>query len=276
MGQPRPEPVVRVRLGISYDGTQFAGWAIQPGQRTVCGELTAALTTLVGPSIRLTVAGRTDTGVHATGQVAHVDLPAEPAPDLDDLRRRLAGVLARDVRVRDLRVVPDEFDARFAALWRRYVYRITDAEWGAEPLDRTRILVWPRSLDVPAMHAAALGLRGLHDFAAFCRRRAGATTTREMQEIAVRREDALVTVTIQADAFCRSMVRSVVGALLAVGDGRRPPSWPVEMLSAGQRSGDVQVAAARGLTLVEVGYPADDRLADRALTTRTRRARVPS
>ena len=259
---------MRVRLDVGYDGTDFSGWAVQPGRRTVQGELEAALCTVLRlPAVPLTVAGRTDAGVHATGQVVHCDLPELPA----DLLRRLAGVLAPDVRVRAAREVPDEFDARFAALWRRYVYRIADGPGGVDPLLRRQVLAWPRPLDVAAMSAAADRLPGLHDFAGFCRRREGATTVRTLTRLSVERAGAEIGCTVEADAFCHSMVRSLVGALIAVGDGRRPVDWPASLLDRDRRADDVPVAAAHGLTLVEVGYPPDAELAARAATTRARR-----
>lgn len=262
---------VRVRLDLSYDGSGFAGWALQPGQRTVLGELSQALDVLVPSHGPVTVAGRTDAGVHAIGQVAHVDVSAEQWAGSGALRVRLAGVLPRDVRVRAVRQVPAAFDARFAALWRRYRYRISDAPWGVEPLRRNDTLHWPRSLDQNAMQRSGTALLGTHDFAAYCRRRDNATTIRELQRLGVTRTGCLVEVEVQADAFCHSMVRSIVGALLAVGDGRRSPNWPRPLLEESARANDVQVAPAHGLTLVEVGYPPDDQLAARAEITRATR-----
>jgi tRNA pseudouridine38-40 synthase len=260
---------VRVRLDVSYDGTDFSGWATQPGRRTVQSELETALRTVLRtPSVSLTVAGRTDAGVHATGQVAHCDLPAVP----DGLLRRLAGVLPLDLRVRALRIVPPAFDARFSALWRRYEYRICDQPAGANPLRRREVLAWPRILDVSAMAAAAERLTGLHDFVAFCRRRQGATTVRDLQQLSVERDGPEILCTVVADAFCHSMVRSLVGALVAVGEGRRTVDWPAALFALDRRADDVSVAAARGLTLVEVGYPPDDQLAARAQETRRPRA----
>jgi tRNA pseudouridine38-40 synthase len=259
---------VRVRLDIAYDGTGFSGWAAQPGRRTVRGELETALRTVLRlPAVPLTVAGRTDAGVHATGQVAHCDLDDLPG----DLVHRLAGVLPPDLRVPSAREVPAEFDARFSALWRRYEYRITDAAGGVDPLRRHFVLGWPRHLDDSAMAAAAAALLGLHDFAAFCRRREGATTIRTLTALTVVREGAEIGFTVEADAFCHSMVRSLVGALIAVGEGRRPADWPASLLTLDRRADEVPVAPARGLTLVEVGYPPDDQLAARAATTRARR-----
>jgi tRNA pseudouridine38-40 synthase len=266
--------LIRVRLDVSYEGTEFAGWARQPGLRTVQGELESALATVLRlPEVSLTVAGRTDSGVHATGQVAHVDLPG--GPELVDavagLARRLARMLSGDVRVLAASVAPAGFDARFGALWRRYTYRLTDADTGAAPLRRREVLAWPRPLDVDAMDAAARAMTGLHDFAAFCKRREGATTTRTLLELSVARQAGEIEVAVRADAFCHSMVRSLVGALLAVGEGRRPVDWPASLLRLTERANDVGVAAAHGLTLVEVGYPPDDELAARAERTRARR-----
>jgi tRNA pseudouridine38-40 synthase len=260
---------VRVRLDVSYDGTDFAGWAVQPGQRTVQGVLEDALRTVLRLSaVPLTVAGRTDAGVHASGQVAHCDLPALP----DGLVRRLARVLPPDVRVRAATPVPADFDARFSALWRRYVYLICDEPAGVDPLRRRHVLSWPRPLAAEAMQAAAARLVGLHDFVAFCRRREGATTVRSLRQLSVVRDGADITCTVVADAFCHSMVRSLVGALLAVGEGRRGVGWPASLLVRDRRADEVTVAPPHGLTLVEVGYPPDAELAARAATTRARRS----
>jgi tRNA pseudouridine38-40 synthase len=232
--------------------------------------LQEALTRLLPvESVSLTVAGRTDAGVHATGQVAHADLPA--VPEL----RGLNAILPADVRVRSTRSVPVEFDARFAAIWRRYEYRLTDAP--VDPRRRGFVLSWPVSLDIERMRAAGVGLVGLHDFAAYCRHRPDATTLREVQSLSIARvEDGEISVVVQADAFCQAMVRSLVGALLAVGDGRRPSAWPASLLSQTERCGEVSVAPAHGLTLVQVGYPPAEQWADRAAVTRHRRDQVAS
>jgi tRNA pseudouridine38-40 synthase len=268
--------LVRVRLDIAYDGSGFSGWAIQPGRRTVQGVLQEALATVLRAPAALTVAGRTDAGVHASGQVAHLDLPGELwTAQRARLVRSLAGVLPADVRVRAAREVPPQFDARFSALWRRYRYRITDHESGADPLARDHVLAWPRRLDDVAMRAAATALIGLHDFVAFCRAREGATSIRTLQSLDIERDGALLTVTVQADAFCHSMVRSLVGALLAVGEGRRAASWPAALLDRDRRADDVPVVPARGLTLEEVCYPPDEQLAARIELTRARRAPLP-
>jgi len=264
---------VRLRLDVGYDGTNFSGWASQPGRRTVQGVLEPALCTLLRlHGARLVVAGRTDAGVHATAQVAHLDVARERWQELaGTLVRRLAGVLPTDVRVLAVSEASPDFSARFSALWRRYCYRLTDAESGCPPLRRHDTLSWTRPVDVRAMQAGAQQLLGLHDFVAFCRRRDGASTVRDLQRLEVIRDGALVEVHVQADAFCHCMVRSLVGALLAVGEGRRSPDWPAGLLGSSRRSDEVTVAPAHGLTLIGVGYPADDGLADRARVTRARR-----
>nr|WP_239075355.1 tRNA pseudouridine(38-40) synthase TruA [Planosporangium flavigriseum] len=263
-----------MRLDVAYDGTDFSGWAVQPGRRTVAGVLTEAFDRLFHGATGLTVAGRTDAGVHATGQVCHVDVAGADWERVSGtLIRRLAGLLPADVRVRAARVVPAAFDARFSALFRRYAYRVTDAPYGADPLRRHDTLAWPRQLDLEALNEAAAGLRGEHDFAAYCRRKENATTIRAVSHLNWRREpDGVLVATVQADAFCQAMVRSLVGAMLAAGEGRRPPSWPAGLLSRRERASEVTVAPAHGLTLVEVGYPDDPaEYAERAFATRRRR-----
>jgi tRNA pseudouridine38-40 synthase len=261
-------------LDIAYDGTALHGWARQPGQRTVQGELEQALATVLRCPVQLTVAGRTDAGVHATGQVAHADVPAA-AWDQQRARllRRLRGVLPADIAVTAVSPAPPQFDARFGALARHYAYRLTDAPSGPPPLRRADIVGWPRTLDAGAMAGAAHLLVGQHDFAAYCRRREGATTIRTLLALDVARSGELVTVATSADAFCHSMVRSLVGALLVVGEGRRPVGWPAELLGRTVRADEVPVAPAAGLTLVRVDYPPDDELAARAEVTRA--VRVP-
>jgi tRNA pseudouridine38-40 synthase len=261
---------VRLRIDLAYDGGDFHGWATQPGLRTVQGDLEAALATVLRlPEVSTVCAGRTDTGVHARGQVAHVDVGVLPDPERFLLARRLNGVLSSDVRVRRVTVAADGFDARFSPLWRHYAYRICDGV--PDPLTRRHVLAWPRTLDVAAMNEASRDLLGLQDFAAFCKRRDGATTVRTLFELAWVRDGDVLTGTVRADAFCHHMVRSLVGALLAVGEGRRPASWPVEVLAAAVRDPAVTVVPAHGLTLEDVGYPPDDDLAVRAGQARAKR-----
>ncbi|MBE1485129.1 tRNA pseudouridine(38-40) synthase TruA [Plantactinospora soyae] len=269
----------RVRLDVAYAGADFSGWAAQPGRRTVAGVLTEALGMIVGAgrATGLTVAGRTDAGVHATGQVCHVDLPSALWRRWSGtLLRRLAGVLPPDVRVRAVTEVPAEFDARFSATFRRYEYRVTDAPYGAEPLRRHEVLAWPRPLDLGALNHAAAGLVGEHDFAAYCRRKEHATTVRALTRLDWRRDpDGVLVATVQADAFCQSMVRSLVGAMLVAGDGRRPVDWPGGLLGRRERASEVTVAPPHGLALVAVGYPENPvEYASRAV--QTRRLRLPA
>jgi tRNA pseudouridine38-40 synthase len=262
-----------VRLDLAYDGGGFSGWAEQPGRRTVQSTVEGALRTVLRVPVALTVAGRTDAGVHASGQVAHADVPAEAWGSVSGtVVRRLAGVLPGDVRVWSVAPAPDGFDARFSAVFRRYAYRLSDRPGGPDPLRRHDTVGWPRPLDVEAIRRAAARLIGEHDFAAFCRRREGATTIRAITGFDwVRGPDGVLVGTVEADAFCHSMVRSLVGALLAVGEGRRPETWPAQLLTATERSSAVAVAPPHGLTLTHVGYPPDGELAARAEQTRRRR-----
>lgn len=283
---------VRIRLGIAYDGTEFSGWSRQPTLRTVQGVLEEALETLfrrTGVLPRLTVAGRTDAGVHARGQVAHLDVPERALATVARPRRGRAegdtgwaGVLARrvtgilgadsDVVITSADLAPAGFDARFSALWRRYEYLVADASAAHDPLTRRSTVAYPRSLDVEAMDAAAGSLLGLHDFATFCKPRAEATTIRTLQHYGWRRRaDGVLVASLQADAFCHSMVRALVGACVAVGEGRLDPSDPLALLRATERTSAFKVMPAKGLVLTEVGYPDDDELEARAKQTRARR-----
>ena len=274
---------VRLRLDLAYDGTDFHGWATQPGLRTVQASLEDALAkALRMDQVRVTCAGRTDTGVHARGQVTHLDVDAgtltmsagrSSAPPLEALQRRVNGILPEDVRVLSLREAPPGFDARFSARWRRYAYRIADAPGLVDPLRRRWVLTWPRELDLLAMNKAAATLTGEHDFAAFCKRREGATTIRRLIELSWSRDRwGLAVATVRADAFCHNMVRALVGCLVAVGEGRRGPDWVYDVLAEGVRDPAVTVVQPHGLTLEEVCYPPDDELAlqaERARVVRT-------
>ncbi len=286
-----PGAAVRLRLELSYDGTECAGWAVQPGLRTVAGVLTDALRTLLRHEVRVVVAGRTDAGVHADGQVAHVDAdpaalaaraPRDRAGDGDPsaagrlgMLRRLAGLLPADVRVRAVTAAPVGFDARFAALRRHYRYRIGTAEWGVAPADRHFVLARRRRLDIEAMTLAARALIGLHDFHAFCRPREGATTIRDLQALTVVRAGDEVHIDVTADAFCHSMVRALVGSLLVVGELRMPPERPGRLLAARERTSAFPVVPPHGLTLRRVDYPAAADLAGRSAQTRAVRELGP-
>lgn len=214
---------------------------------------------------RLTVAGRTDAGVHARGQVAHVDLESSSwraLPGRSDrepahaLAHRLNAVLQDDIVIRRVRQVSSKFDARFSALWRRYEYLIADSTGQRDPLTRNRVLWHRKPLDATRMNAAAAQLLGEHDFAAFCKPREGATTIRGLTEFSIeRRPDGLIRAHLLADAFCHSMVRALIGAMIAVGEGRHGPEWPAQVLARRVRDSSVQVAPAHGLSLEEVAYP---------------------
>jgi tRNA pseudouridine38-40 synthase len=274
---------LRIRIDLSYDGTAFSGWAAQPGRRTVEDTLSGALTTIVrSPTpVRLVVAGRTDAGVHARGQVCHADVDPSgwelvrgrsDRPLAEAAATRLRGILPADLTVRSVSLAPDGFDARFSALRRRYLYRICDDPAALDPLRRYDTVLVRGPLDVESMDRAARSLLGLHDWAAFCKRRAGATTVRTLLEHRWdRAPDGTVEATVVADAFCHSMVRSLVGAVVPVGEGRLAVDVPREVMQGGVRDSRVRVMPPHGLSLEEVTYPPDDELAARAAESRVRR-----
>ena len=328
---------MRIRLDIAYDGTHFRGWAVQPGLRTVQGTIESALARILGGQPRLVVAGRTDAGVHASGQVAHLDLdeaqvirlrsaarrggavahdssisvpagaegrrvaasaeqtagvmrPEGRAPDPDEpdeaaettaaaaarLAARIRGVLGAysDVAVHRTSLAPEGFDARFSAVWRRYAYRVADADAGYDPLERHRTTTVRGSVNEGAMDAAARSLIGLHDFAAYCKPREEGTTIRTLLEFDWRRDaEGVLVANVKADAFCHSMVRALVGACVAVGQGRLGVEDVAAIRDRAERTNEFTVLAARGLTLTEVGYPLDELLGARAEQTRARRDR---
>ena len=270
----------RYRLSFSYDGTDFYGWAKQPELRTVQGELLAALQVIFGEvedDFNIRVAGRTDAGVHALNQQAHIELTEE---QLDRLGRnrgdivdpgyladRLNRILPQDLRVHSVAPAAEGFDARFSAIFRRYRYRIADGAAAQNPLEARYTLSVFQALDTLAMQAAALEVLGLHDFASFCRPRPGSTTIRELREVNVRRNAAagnVIEIELLADAFCHNMVRSIVGALIAVGKGQATREDVRATLERASRTQSYRVVAAQGLTLIEIGYPADELLAQQA------------
>ncbi len=256
----------RLRATAAYDGRLFSGWAKQRVLRTVQGDLDRVLSNLFRTEVETTCAGRTDAGVHARGQVVHFDVPATH-PDIDSARVNRA--LPEDIRIRDLEPAPDGFDARFSAIWRRYTYRVNDRPDGPDPLERKSVLDWNRPLDLDRMNDAAKSLIGEHDFAGFCKWREGASTVRELQHLHWDRNDhGTAVMTIQADAFCHAMVRSIVGAMLPVGDGRKPVEWPGEVLRNAVRESGVTVMPPYPLILDAVGYPPDDQLLARQAETR--------
>lgn len=263
---------MRFRLDLSYDGSNFRGWGAQPNLRTVQEEIEHALKLILrlDELPRLTVAGRTDSGVHARGQVAHVDL----ADDIDPQRLlwRLRNLLDPDIQMKDFRVAPAGFDARFSALQRRYIYRICDVPQGPDPLRRGHIYHHGKSLDPTAMNYASQHLLGEHDFASFCKPREGATTIRTLREIStVRGPDGTLETTFVADAFCHSMVRALMGALIVIGQAKYEPAWAGEILAAAVRQPHIEVMPAHGLTLEEVTYPPEHLVAHRAVESRRRR-----
>jgi len=277
---------IRLRLDVAYDGTDFHGWGRQPGLRTVQGVLEGALATVFGrhgDPPALTVAGRTDAGVHALGQVAHLDVSDAQLASLtrsrqgggaDSLARRLNGIagLDTDVWVARSSIAPPGFDARFSAVWRRYEYRVADTKSPRNPLERRGTLWFPDELDADAMHDAAQALLGLHDWTSFCKAREGSTSIRTLQEFDWERDDRGVLVAhVKADAFCHSMVRALVGATITVGQGRLSVARLLAIRDERERTSEFTVVPAKGLTLVEVGYPDDAELAARAVQTRARR-----
>jgi tRNA pseudouridine38-40 synthase len=266
---------VRLRLDVGYDGTEFSGWARQPGRRTVqeCLESALLMALRLDAVPNLTVAGRTDAGVHARGQVVHVDVPTRAWEDVAGrIVHRLRGLLPQDIRVARVEIAPPHFDARFAAASRRYAYRISDDVGGVDPIRRRDVLWNPRLLDARRMNDAANLLVGEHDFASYCRRREGASTIRRLIEFSWAREaDQLLVGRVVADAFCHNMVRSLVGACIAVGEERRPVEWPAQVLAETSRSSAVMVVPPHGLTLEAVTYPPDSELEMRQQLTRARR-----
>ena len=273
---------VRVRLDLKYDGSPFAGWARQPGLPTVQGAIESVLADMLTRArfpgaVTITCAGRTDSGVHARGQVAHLDLPAQTwgtwgAPRL---LGQLNSHLPAEIRVVGARQVPDAFDARFSALSRLYQYRICDDPARVDPITRGFVVSSRRSLDVDRMNRAGEPLIGQHDFAAFCRPREGATTVRNLLRLDWERDaDRLAVLTVESDAFCHSMVRSIAGAMVSVGEGRQDESWPAGRLQARTRDSSIRVMPAHGLVLERVTYPDDIEFGTQAAKARRRRDEV--
>lgn len=279
---------LRIRLDLAYDGGPFSGWAVQPGLRTVQGVLEEALALLVRRKVRVTVAGRTDAGVHARGQVVHLDLTEAEwlglnrGVELDPavaLLRRLRGALSRGlgdltgaVGLHKVSIAPDGFDARFSALWRRYSYRIADGPALWDPLGRYSTLWHREQLDVLLLNEGASKLLGLQNFRSYCKPREGSTTIRELQRFEFARgTDGVIVATVQADAFCHNMVRALVGSALSVGSGAEQPGWLYERLLEQKRDAKSVLAAPHPLVLEEVAYPSDGELLARAELTRALR-----
>lgn len=264
---------IRLRIDFGYDGTDFYGWSKQPGLRTIQQEFLDALTVIFGESetdFNLRVAGRTDAGVHAIGQVAHFDLSESQYARLgratvEEVAYKLNRLLPNDLQVASVTVAPEGFDARFSAINRRYRFRLADAVSEHNALEARFTLEVAGTLDVGAMNEAGQALVGLNDFASFCKPREGSTTIRELQEVVVRRgTGGVIEVELQADAFCHNMVRAIVGALIAVGNGRADRAKLRKLLEKADREGSYKVVSPHGLTLLSIGYPADELLAAQA------------
>ena len=265
----------RLRLDIAYDGTHFFGWATQPGHRTLQDLIEEAISRISQTNIDSIVAGRTDAGVHATGQVIHVDVP-DAMFDRDltylDLRYKLNRILDEDVRIMNVSDAPQGFHARFSALRRYYSYKILDNNDVIAPLSRHDVASWYRPLDADRMNEASALLLGHHDFAAFCKFKVGGTTIRTLEKYEWHRSDeGLLVADVVADAFCYSMVRNLVGAVVCVADGRQSPAWIAQLLANKERVSDSLVFPARGLTLYQVDYPSNDQLLERAKITVAKR-----
>ena len=260
----------RLRLDLSYDGTNFSGWAVQPDRRTAQQVIEDAISTVAQAKAETIVAGRTDAGVHATGQVIHVDLPE--SLELSDLAYKLNRILDEDIRINQISIAPPAFHARFSALRRYYEYRILDENKVIPPLARFNTESWYRPLDVDVMNQASALLLGTHNYAAFCKFREGATTIRTLETYSWSRDrDGYLIGDVVADAFCYSMVRNLVGAIVCVADGRKDLSWITTLLEDKERVSDSLVFPARGLSLYKVDYPTDAELLERAAKTIARR-----
>ena len=268
----------RIRIDLAYDGTDFSGWAKQPGLRTVQGELLLALEQIFGPSDKdfgIRVAGRTDAGVHADHQVCHIDLDPQQLGRLgrsDLTPARLNGLLPEDVRVLGVSVAPEGFDARFSATGRGYRFLIADSNCKPDPKRSRFALEQPSELNLDLMQDAAKGLTGLKDFGAFCKPRPEATTIRELRKLELKRlSDGVIEVVLEADAFCHNMVRAIVGSLIAVGSGKLSASELWEIQVAAKRVSKFKVVDPKGLSLSEIRYPEDPKLAEQAKKARNRR-----
>ena len=260
----------RLRIELAYDGTNFSGWAVQPDRRTVQQSVEEALNKIARVNVETIVAGRTDAGVHATGQVIHVDVPESVV--LEDLGYKLNRILDEDVRINKIEIAPPAFHARFSALRRYYEYRILDENKVIQPLARLNTASWYRPLDVDLMNHASALLLGTHDYAAFCKFREGGTTIRTLETYQWRRDrEGYLVADVVADAFCYSMVRNLVGAIVCVADGRKDPEWISTLLENKERVSDSLVFPARGLTLYKVDYPDAAELLERAKKTVARR-----
>lgn len=244
--------MTRVRIDLAYDGTGFRGFARQADQRTVQGVLEDALSSYFATDVTLTVAGRTDAGVHALHQAVHFDVDTQVITDR--LHRSLHNLCGSEIAIWSVQQVTDEFDARRSAVGRRYRYRLHDGRT-MDPL--MRFVTWhiglPR-LDDVKMHTGGQHLIGEHDFSSFCRRSGDQHLTRRIDVLTVTRDGDLLDVVVEGRAFCHQMVRSIVGSLVAVGRGKWKPDTVRDVLLARDRTKIGEVAPARGLTLIGVDY----------------------
>ncbi len=268
----------RFRIDFAYDGTDFNGWAKQPGLRTVQGDLLGVLEQIFGASendFGMRVAGRTDAGVHADHQVCHIDLSDAQLKRLGRTplsATRLNNLLPADIAVHSVTEAADGFDARFSAIGRSYKYLITDGLCKPNPKRARYALSLKKELDIDLMQRAAELLTGLKDFGAFCKPREGATTIRELRTLTVTRlADSSVEVFLEADAFCHNMVRAIVGSLIAVGESRQSLEELKQMQESAKRGAKVKVVDPKGLTLDAISYPSDEKLAEQAQRARRRR-----
>lgn len=283
MNQPvgqKVDGLIRYRINLAYDGTAYCGWARQSGHKTVQQSLLDALTLVFGESTNdfsMRVAGRTDAGVHAYAQVAHIDVSAAQIKRLGRTKSiafRLNSILDRDIRIHSFEIAPPGFHARFSATFRRYRFRIADGPVAKDPLQGRYTLWLAHELDLDLMRDGAKEFIGLHDFNSFCKARAGATTIRRMKSIKITRNPDLggvIEIELIADAFCHNMVRAIVGGLIAVAQGSAQKSEITHVLKVAQKRAPFKVATPEGLTLVEIGYPADDKLEEQAAITRKKR-----
>lgn len=256
MNEPTLNPksgLLRFRLDLSYDGTNYAGWAKQPDQHTIQGALESALSKIIGIDVEILAGGRTDAGVHATGQVAHIDIP-ETFTETENLAYRINRVLNPDIRVKRIALAPKDFHARFSAKSRSYIYKIIDNNDVVPPLNRLDTATWYRKLDERAMNMAVKALLGKHDFKAFCKHNPDLNTVRDLKEFKFRRNGNLLEARVTANAFCYSMVRNLIGAAVCIGESRYEKDWIIKVLEERERVSDSYVFPASGLTLAEIKY----------------------
>ncbi len=251
----------RLRVDLTYDGTNFSGWAKQPNQRTIQEEFEKALSTILRTPVATIVAGRTDAGVHAKHQVLHTDIPNDSK--IDNLTFRLNQYLTDEIRVLNTAWAPVNFHARFTAQSRTYQYKIIDGGKVTAPLDRYDSVEWFRKLDINLMNSGSKLLLGEHDFFAFCKYREGGSTVKNLLKFEwYRDENSIVIGEIQANSFRYNMVRNLVGAAVCVGEGRFEPNWMKKVLDEKLRVSDSYVFPAKGLTLISISYPESDQYID--------------